>query len=121
MSFQRTTSIDVRKSGIDSEPLDVSHPAADTAAVVTYAASVDAKHVITGIAWSYDDNPTNGNLEITMNGVTIFSIDITTSGPGFIPFSPPKKFSRGHQVIVTLAAAGAGVSGKLNVFNHWIN
>jgi hypothetical protein len=101
---------------------DVSAPAANTAAVVTYAAVANERHCIGGIAWSYSGGtPTGGNLKVEdVSGTTVFSIDITAAGPGFIPFSPPKRSAAVNTaLIITLAAGGGGVSGKVSVLGHW--
>lgn len=102
---------------------DVSAPASNTAAVITYAASSAAAnvgHVVQGIVWSYSGGtPTGGNLKIENgSGVTVFSLDITSAGAGFIPFPLPKKGSGATALIITLAAGGSGVSGKVNVLYH---
>ncbi len=100
---------------------DVHEPAANTAAVVTYAAVAGKRHAITGVYWSYDGAPTGGNLIIEDgSGTTVFSIDITAAGPGYIIFPLAKAGSINTALIVTLAAAGASVTGKVSVMNHWI-
>ena len=101
---------------------DVHEPAANTAAVVTYTAAAAVKHVITGVAWSYVGGiPTGGNLKVEdVSGTTVFSIDIDESGPGSHEFPKPKKSAAANTaMIITLAAGGAGVTGKLNITNHW--
>lgn len=100
---------------------NIHEPAANTAAVVTYAAAPALKaHVISGVAWSYDGVPTNGSLVILDGAVRIFAVSITTAGPGFIPFDPPFKGTDAATMTVTLAAPGGAVSGKLNVLGHFI-
>ena len=100
---------------------DVSAPASNTAAVVTYnAAGANISHLIGGIAWSYNAAPTGGNLKVEDgSGTTVFSMDITAAGAGFIPFTPPKKGSTNTAMIITLAAGGASVTGKVSIHNHW--
>ncbi len=98
---------------------DVHAPSSNTAAVLTYSAVTGQRHVLSGLAWSYSATPTSGNLKIEDGaGTTIFSLDITTAGPGFVPFAPPLSGSASTALIVTLAAGGSGVSGKLNVLGH---
>jgi len=104
----------------EASNLDQRAPASNTAAVITYAGIPDSSHVISGVSWSYDDDPTGGQLTITMNGVTVYIIDEPVKGPGFIPFLPNKRFNKGTTVVITLAAGGAGVTGKLNVLGHRI-
>jgi hypothetical protein len=102
-------------------PNDVSAPAANTTAVVTYAAAgVGLAHIISGIVWSYNPDPTTGNLKIEDGaGNVIFSTDPTSKGPGFFNFIPCKKGSDNTAMIITLAAGGTGVVGKLSITGHW--
>lgn len=106
---------------IPASSADVQAPAANTAAVVTYAAAGSRMHhVLSGIAWSYSGTPTGGNLKIEDgSGTTIFSMDITAAGAGYVPFTPPKRGSANTALIVTLAAGGAGITGKVSVLGHW--
>jgi hypothetical protein len=103
------------------EAADVSAPAANTAAVVTYAAEAGRAHVVSGIVWSYQGgDPTGGNLKIEDGaGVVVFNVDITTEGAGFFPFPVPKRGTKNTAYIITLAAGGASVVGKLSILNHW--
>ncbi len=89
-------------------------PAANTAAVVTIAAATNKYHHISQVVYSYDADPTGGSLTITDGTYTVV-VDITTTGPGSLYF--PREFasSLGSAITVTLAAGGAGVTGKLNV------
>lgn len=100
---------------------DVHAPASATAAVVTYAAAgAGVSHVIGGVAWSYNATPTAGNLKVEDgSGTTVFTVDITAAGPGFFLFPRPKKGTANTAMIVTLAAGGSGVSGKVSVTSHW--
>ncbi len=99
---------------------DVSAPAVNTAAVVTYAAGAGVSHVIKGIAYSYNAAPTGGNLKVENGaGTIVFSMDITAAGPGFIPFNAAMKGTTNTAMIVTLTAAGAAVTGKVSVLGHW--
>jgi hypothetical protein len=99
---------------------DVNEPAANTAAVVTYAATASVKHCITGVAWSYSAAPTGGKLTITDDGATVFAMGITTAGAGFVPFAMPKKQAVANKaMVVTLAAGGASATGIVSVLNHW--
>lgn len=101
---------------------DVDEPAANTDAVVTYAASVGKQHVITGLAWSYDALPTGGSIKVENgSGNVVFALSITSKGPGFFIFPKPKSGTAGAAMIITLADGGAGVTGKLSILNHWTN
>jgi hypothetical protein len=99
---------------------DVNAPSSNTAAVVTYAAAgANVAHCVGQITWSYNGAPTGGNLKVEDgSGNVIFSMDITAAGPGQATFSPPKKGTANTAMIVTLAAGGSGVSGKLSN-THW--
>jgi len=91
-------------------------PASNTAAVVTKAAAgAGVCNVIDGIAWSYDAAPTNGGLTITDGGSTVFQVAVTAAGPGFFLFPRPLKSAANSAMVVTLAAGGSGVTGKINV------
>jgi hypothetical protein len=114
-----TNPLPVYETAIDASTDDIHDVAANVASIVSYPATPTVYHVISGIAWSYNAAPTAGRLFIVMNGSTVFDIDITAAGPGFIPFDPPKRFGVGDAVSVTLAAGGAGVVGTCNVLGHW--
>lgn len=96
-------------------------PAANTAATVTLAAVANSaggegrRWSIGGIAWSYDATPSGGSISITNGGTKAFDLDITSAGPGSITFGEPLKADPNAAVVVTLAAGGAGVTGKLVV------
>lgn len=95
---------------------NVHAPAANTAAVLNYAAAGSGlSHAISGVAWSYNADPTGGNLKIEDgSGTTVFSVDITSKGPGFFLFPEPLRGSANTALIVTLTAGGASVTGKVN-------
>ena len=99
-----------------SNPAHTSTPAVNTAAVLTLVAGgAGVAHVIASIDWSYNDDPTGGSLIITDGGVAEWTVAVTNGGPGFFSWEPPRSFSLNSQVIVTLAAGGAGVTGTLNI------
>jgi hypothetical protein len=100
---------------------DTNSPAGNTAAVITYAAAGSGKfNCLGGIFWSYSGTPTNGNLKIEDgSGNTVFSMDITGAGAGFVPFTPPKMGSANTAMIITLAAGGGGVSGRVSA-TQWV-
>lgn len=97
---------------------DVDEPAADTAAVATYAAAGSYYHIIGGVAWSYSGAPTGGNLKIEDGTDTIFSVDITAAGHNSISFGRGKRGTRGNALVITLAAGGGAVVGKVNATWH---
>jgi hypothetical protein len=97
----------------------VSAPAPNVAAVVTLPAEDGYIPVVSGIAWSYNGEPTAGRLTLGVGAATVFDIDITSGGPGFIPFAPPRAAQEGETIVLTLAAGGAGISGKVTVLGFW--
>lgn len=118
---QRLTSLIAQVGPRAAAAANVHVPSSNTAAVITYAAAgAGISHVISGIAWSYSGAPTAGNLKVEDgSGTTVFSVDITAAGPGFIPFSTPLKGTANTAMIITLAAGGSGVSGKVNALGKW--
>lgn len=122
LAFALLTTVAFGQASKLSAAADVHEPAANTAAVVTYAAvSANSSHVISGIAWSYEGTGTlsGGNLTVSAGATTVFTIGITSKGAGFIPFQFPKKIAPNTALVVTLAAGGADVTGKVSVMNHW--
>lgn len=107
------------RTSITRSTADVHVPSSNTAAVITYTAVTGRTHALGGIEWSYDGTPTAGNLKIESGGSTIFSADVTTGGPGFIPFDPPLLGTISQNLVITLAAGGSGISGKVNAA-HWL-
>jgi hypothetical protein len=101
--------------GIPFDPNDTGVGGANAAVAITFAALADRTHIIWQIDWSYSGAPTGGALTITDGGTTVFQVDISAAGPDSIIFAPPKKAKLNSAVVVTLAAGGAGVVGKLNV------
>jgi hypothetical protein len=95
---------------------NVHFPAANTAAVVTKGAPGEGvKHVLGGIYWSYNDTPSGGSVSVVDGSTSVFSEGVTSGGPGYFPFQPPMSLTENAQMIVTLAAGGAGVTGRLNL------
>ncbi len=90
-------------------------PSANTAAVVTLAAVSDVSRLIDQVIYSYSDLPVGGRLTISDGGETILDVDTDMSGPAALPLHKPIRTLENSTVIVTLAAGGAGVSGKINV------
>ena len=92
-------------------------PASNTAAVLTFAAVPNCRQAVYKIIWSYDSDPTGGQLTVTTGGEVLFQVDVTVGGPGFIPILVTGKLNQ--NLVITLAAGGAGVSGKVNVEKQW--
>jgi hypothetical protein len=88
---------------------------AGAAASLTYAANPNSKHVIVQLIVSYSAAPTGGGLTITDAGQNILNIDIVGSGPTVITFDPPlQQLQLNQALVITLAAPGGAVVGKLN-------
>lgn len=88
-------------------------PAANTAAVITLAAAEGRRHVAHYIQWSYSAAPTGGRLTVEDGaGNIILDLDITAAGPGGLTLVLIG--SANTQMIISLAAGGAAVVGKIN-------
>ncbi len=90
----------------------------NTAVAVTLAAPApDEAWEISGVSFSYTGGTTAGALTIGKGSVptTVFSVDVAAIGHVHIPFPSPRRGGAGEQLVVTLAAGGSGVTGKLNV------
>lgn len=100
---------------------DTATAAANTAVALTYAAVAGRQHVIGDLIVSYSGAPTGGNLKVEDgSGNTVFQVDIVAAGPTILPLELPRMGSPNTALIVTLAAGGSGVVGKINV-GHWLN
>lgn len=112
---------DVDEAAVSAAVSDVAAPAVNTAAVVNYGAVAGQRHVITGIAWSYAGGvPAGGNLRVEDGaGNVVFNMDIAVQDSRVVTFPKPKKGSVNTAMIVTLAAGGAAVTGKISVLNHY--
>jgi hypothetical protein len=94
---------------------DKATAAANTAVVLTYAALTGFQHVIKWLVVSYSATPTGGNLTIEDGaGTTVFDSHIPTAGPHVVELGEGLMGSEGTALIVTLAAGGAGIVGKVN-------
>lgn len=90
---------------------------ANTAASITLTASPDQRHKLQEVLWSYSGTPT-GKITVTGLEGDDMDVDVTAGGTGAIPL-PPAAYGRVNtSVVITIAAGGAGVIGKLNVFHE---
>lgn len=99
-------------------PSSMSHnaPAANTAAVVTLAASSGQAYRLTLLAYSYSASPTGGRVTIADGVSTVFDLDVTSTWEVLTHLTPGGiLITSGNACTITLAAGGAGISGKLNV------
>lgn len=84
----------------------------NAAAVLTLSKLENSRIVLSRIIWSYNNaTPTGGKITVT-GGETTFEFDITAGGPGSIPLIYVG--TENTDVVITLAAGGSGVTGKLN-------
>lgn len=93
-------------------------PAANTAATVTITADSAKPVILSQVFFSYAGSGTlaGGNLIVENGaGTTVFSIDIESKGVYEFTFQPALASSPNTALIVTLAAGGANVSGKVVV------
>ncbi len=108
----------VRQTPIKAAAANFHAPAINTAAIITLAAIAAKGHVLQQISYSYVGAApaANGNLIVEDgSGTTVFNIDLSLEGERSIYFDPPLKGSKNTAMIITLAAGGASVTGKLNV------
>ncbi len=86
-------------------------PAANTAAVITLVAVENRRNIIHFAQWSYSAAPTGGRLTITVAGTTVKDMDIIAGGPGGFSFYVVGGINQ--EVVITLAAGGVGITGRL--------
>ncbi|RIK75377.1 MAG: hypothetical protein DCC68_21245 [Planctomycetota bacterium] len=91
------------------------YPASDDeAAVVTISAEANRTHVIDRVVCSYDADPTGGRITVVIGGVTKFDQFITHAG--LAPLDLGVWGGANEAAVITLAAGGTNVTGKLDVF-----
>lgn len=104
--------------GAKISPVDIEsdshYPASNTIATKTIAAMVGIRHILMKIVWSYSAAPTGGRLTVTDGGSTVFDIDITSGGPGSLSLMIP--MVPNSAMVVSLAAGGVGITGKLQFY-----
>jgi hypothetical protein len=89
-------------------------PKLDAAANAAAVISVTNPRSVDWIVWSYDGAPTGGKITIKEGLVTLFEVDVTQGGPGQLLLNPIVGMTGDSVVTITLAAGGAGVTGKIN-------
>lgn len=98
--------------------VDQATSGANAAVAITLAGTARKRQYAVEVLWSYDDTPTTGRLTISGLDTTSDTIDFDIRGAGPGPlFLPPIAGALGTDVIITLAAGGAGVIGKLTVMS----
>jgi hypothetical protein len=111
-----THSQEISKRPVAAKPANFNTEAANTDVTITLGPG-KGEHQFAMIYWSYSATPTNGRLTV-MGGGFNFDVDITAGGVGYIHWPVPEYAANGQQIVVTLAAGGAGVVGKLNLLGH---
>lgn len=104
-------------------PADTNNYATATNGTVTVtlaATTTPACHKIEGLVLSYSGTPTAGGVTVTDSVIgACFSVDVTASGPVYLPLGW-MGFSPGGAVTIALAGGGSGIAGKLNIIGHEI-
>lgn len=91
---------------------------ANTAAVITVPAIEKEFPVVQYVSWSYSGTPTGGLITIAIGGTTVWSKHITQSGWDGAIFGSGlynQAQTENENLVVTLAAGGAGVTGFVDV------
>ena len=95
---------------------DTATSSSNAAATITYAVITGMQHTVHSLIVSYAGGTALGSIKIEDGaGTTVFFADIPAAGLYVIPLSAPLAGSKGAAMVVTLAAGGSGVVGKLNV------
>lgn len=62
--------------------------------------------------WSYSGTPTGGKVTIKRGTTTIDEVDVTASGPGYLPLNGLET-AYNEALAATIAAGGSGIIGKV--------
>lgn len=85
----------------------------NTAVVITLPqATIRGRYKIGQVSGWYSDTPTDGLLTVMGGGFNV-SIPVTAAGAGFIPLD--EKSDGSSDIVITLAAGGAGIVGYVNL------
>ena len=91
----------------------------DTPCECSEPANADNFWVLDWVAWSYSGAPTGGKCTVSIGGVNVFEVDVTSGGPGLLHFDQHELYNaaqtKNEALVVTLAAGGSGVTGKLQI------
>lgn len=110
LSFPADTTVPIK-----NVRLGINLPTSNTAAVITISAIANQRIIIHNIQWSYSADPTGGNIKAAFGtGPTSkLDLDVTKGGPGVLCSTIFGAY--GEQAVVTLAAGGSGITGKLSL------
>lgn len=87
--------------------------ATNGAVAITIPASATKRSHVSKVIFSYSATPTNGGLTVAVNGTTKLDLPITAAGPGPLNLNIPGEVNT--TTVITLAAGGSGIVGKLYV------
>lgn len=104
-----------------STPFSTGPAPANTNAVLTVKGQLGKSICLYHIIASYNAAPTGGRLQIVgSESGWQYDVDITAAGPTpSIGIGDGLEFQVGEDVVLTLAAAGAAVTGKINCAAKW--
>ena len=96
---------------------------AGAATAITVTGQSGRSIFVRQLAWSYSATPTSGLITVQDSAgtpATYFDLHVTEGGPDGWVFSPPLGLPSGLNAVVTLAAPGGAVVGKLfvNAYVH---
>ena len=94
-------------------------PAANVDAIARWEAEGGRRHAIAGLIVSYSAIPAGGRVYVADgSGSILFDVDLATAGAHVFNFTQALVAPEGGALVVTLAAGGAGVTGKVNVIGY---
>jgi hypothetical protein len=103
---------------VPSNPVSAA-AAVNTAVVVTINGVAGQSARITSLSVSYNAAPTGGLVTVVVNAVTILQLDIAAAGGTEVPLpAGGLECQAGQNAVITLAAAGAAVQGRVNVSSY---
>lgn len=91
---------------------------AGAATSITVTGQSGRRVIVRQIGWSYSAAPAGGSIALVDSAgspVTYFDLHVTAAGPDGWVFSPPLALPAGLNAVITLAAPGGAVVGKLFV------
>lgn len=94
--------------------------AVNTAVVVTINGVAGQAVRLTALSVSYNAAPTGGLVTVVVNAVTVLQLDIAAAGPTAIPLpAGGLECQAGQNCVITLAAAGAAVAGRISAASYY--
>ena len=94
---------------------DTATSTANAAVSITYAALAGLAHALHSLIVSYSGGTASGELKIEDGaGTTVFSVVLPAAGVYVIPFPAPLMGNKNTAMVITLAAGGTSVIGKIN-------